>query len=102
MYDTFHANIEEKDIAKAIATCADVCVHVHISENDRSTPGEGNVDWETNFNALKETGYDGWMTIEAFGLAMPDLAAATKIWRRMYPSEKHLATKGLEFMKGRV
>ena len=101
MYDTFHANIEEKDIAAAIETCADVCVHVHISENDRSTPGEGNVDWETNFNALKETSYDGWMTIEAFGLAMPDLAAATKIWRRMYPTEQHLATKGLQLMKER-
>ncbi len=102
MYDTFHANIEEKNIAHAIETCADVCVHVHISENDRSTPGEGNIDWETNFNTLKETGYNGWMTIEAFGLAMPDLAAATKIWRRMYPSEEHLATKGLAFMKKHV
>lgn len=102
MYDTFHANIEEKNIAHAIETCSDVCVHVHISENDRSTPGEGNIDWETNFNTLKETGYDGWMTIEAFGLAMPDLAAATKIWRRMYPSEEHLATKGLEFIKKHV
>ncbi len=99
MYDTFHANIEEKNIAHAIETCSDVCVHVHISENDRSTPGEGNVDWKTNFNTLKETGYDGWMTIEAFGLAMPDLAAATKIWRRMYSTEEHLATKGLQFMK---
>ena len=29
--------------------------------------------------------YDGWMVVEAFGLALPDLAAATKIWRRMYP-----------------
>lgn len=99
MYDTFHANIEEKNIAHAIETCSDVCVHVHISENDRSTPGEGNVDWKTNFNTLKETGYNGWMTIEAFGLAMPDLAAATKIWRRMYSTEEHLAIKGLQFMR---
>ncbi|MBM80956.1 MAG: isomerase [Planctomycetaceae bacterium] len=99
MYDTFHANIEEKNIADAIRVCKDETVHVHISENDRATPGEGNVDWETNFNTLKEVGYDGWMVVEAFGLALPDLAAATKIWRRMYPSEEHLATKALEFMK---
>ena len=39
--------------------------------------------------------------IEAFGLALPEIAAATKIWRRMYPSEEHLATKGLAFMKSR-
>lgn len=99
MYDTFHANIEEKDLGEAIRTCADQTVHVHISENDRSTPGEGHVDWNTTFAALKETGYDGWFMIEAFGLALPALAAATKIWRRMYPSEEHLAKEGLRFMK---
>lgn len=101
MYDTFHANIEEKCIATAIKTCAPVMVHVHISENDRSTPGEGHVDWDTTFKTLKEIKYDGWMVVEAFGLALPALAAATKIWRRMYPSEEYLATQGLKFMKSR-
>jgi D-psicose/D-tagatose/L-ribulose 3-epimerase len=101
MYDTFHANIEEKSAAQAIHACAAQTVHVHISENDRSTPGEGNVDWDSTFQALRETGYDGWFVIEAFGLALPELAAATKIWRRMYPSEEYLATRGLQFMKSR-
>jgi len=101
MYDTFHANIEEKDLAAAIRCCAQETVHVHISENDRSTPGEGHVDWDTTFATLKEVGYDGWMVVEAFGLALPDLAAATKIWRPMFPSEEHLATRALAFMKSR-
>lgn len=99
MYDTFHANIEEKSIADAIRGCADVCCHVHISENDRSTPGTGNVRWAENFDTLKEVGYDGWLMIEAFGLALPELVAATKIWRRMYESEEQLASDGLAFMK---
>ncbi len=99
MYDTFHANIEEKSAAEAIRVCADQLVHVHISENDRSTPGEGQVRWEETFSTLKEVGYDGWLTIEAFGLALPEIAAATKIWRRMFPSEEHLATEALAFMK---
>ena len=101
MYDTFHANIEEKDITAAIKTCAPHLAHVHISENDRSTPGEGSVDWDAVFPALKSVGYDEWMVVEAFGLALPDLAAATKIWRRMFPSEEHLATNALAFMKSR-
>ena len=101
MYDTFHANIEEKDITEAVKSCIDVCAHVHISENDRSTPGSGGVDWDTSFAALKEVGYEGWMVVEAFGLALPDLAAATKIWRRMYESEQQLATDALAFMKSR-
>lgn len=99
MYDTFHANIEEKNATEAIKACADQLVHVHISENDRSTPGEGHVHWDETFKALKEVNYDGWLMIEAFGLALPEIAAATKIWRRMFPNEEHLATKGLAFMK---
>ena len=76
--------------------------HVHISENDRSTPGQGNVRWKENFDTLREVGYNGWMTIEAFGLALPELAAATKIWRRMFASEEQLARDGLAFMKSEV
>jgi D-psicose/D-tagatose/L-ribulose 3-epimerase len=99
MYDTFHAHIEEKDTSDAIRACRDMLCHVHISENDRSTPGKGNVRWAQNFETLKEVGYDGWLMIEAFGLALPELVAATKIWRRMYESEEQLASDGLQFMK---
>jgi D-psicose/D-tagatose/L-ribulose 3-epimerase len=101
MYDTFHANIEEKNIAQAIRDAAPYTVHVHISENDRGTPGQGHVDWDTTFKTLKEIKYDGWMVVEAFGLALPDLAAATKIWRRMFTSEEQLSRDALRFMKSR-
>ncbi|MCA9102331.1 MAG: sugar phosphate isomerase/epimerase [Planctomycetales bacterium] len=99
MYDTFHANIEEKNIPKAIRTVEPVLAHVHISENDRGTPGTGNVAWDESFDTLREIGYDGWLTIEAFGLALPALAAATRIWRRMYDTEEQLARDGLAFIK---
>ena len=36
------------------------------------------------FKALKESGYDGWLTVEAFGSSLPDLAAAPKIWRSLF------------------
>ena len=99
MYDTFHANIEEKDLAEAIRTISPVMAHVHISEHDRSTPGEGHIDWETTFKTLKEVKYDGWMVVEAFGLSLPALAAATKIWRKMFTSEDVLSANALKFMK---
>ena len=102
MYDTFNANIEEKDPAAAIRDCIDVLCHVHISENDRSTPGQGAVPWDAPFDALHAAGYDGWLMIEAFGLALPELVAATKIWRRMYESEEQLSRDGLAFMKAEV
>lgn len=102
MYDTFHAHIEEKNIAKAIQSCADHLILVHTSENDRSTPGKGGVDWKTTFDTLKEINYDGWLTIEAFGQSLPDLIAATKIWRRMFENEDQLSRDGLKFIKGEV
>jgi D-psicose/D-tagatose/L-ribulose 3-epimerase len=99
-YDTFHAHIEEKDAAAAIRTGGERVNHVHISENDRGTPGVGQVRWAESFDALREIGYDGWLTIEAFGALLPSLAAATKIWRPMFESEEQLARDGLAFMKG--
>ena len=102
MYDTFHSHIEEKDTAAAIRELKGLLAHVHISENDRSTPGAGNVRWDETFDALHEIGYDNLMVIEAFGLALEKLVAATKIWRRMYQSERQLAGDALKFMKSEV
>ncbi len=99
MYDTFHAHIEEKDPRDALRDCADVLVHVHVSENDRSTPGAGQVAWDETFAGLAEIGYDGWIVIEAFGDALPELAGATKIWRRMFESEEQLARDGAAFIR---
>jgi D-psicose/D-tagatose/L-ribulose 3-epimerase len=99
MYDTFHANIEEKHAGAVISSIADSFVHVHISENDRGTPGSGHVAWDETFRALRKVGYDGWLVIEAFGRALPDLAAATKVWRDLFPNAEEVYTQGLRFMK---
>lgn len=102
MYDTFHANIEEKNVGEAIRTAAPQMIHVHISENDRSTPGAGGIPWAATFDALKQAGYQGWLVVEAFGLALPAIVAATKIWRRMFDSEEQLARDALAFMRREV
>jgi D-psicose/D-tagatose/L-ribulose 3-epimerase len=99
LYDTFHAHIEEKDVGAAIAADADRIALVHVSENDRSTPGRGQVRWRENFRALKSAGYQGPLIVEAFGLALPALSAATRIWRRMFDNEFTLAEDALAFMK---
>ncbi|MFM8579022.1 MAG: sugar phosphate isomerase/epimerase family protein [Planctomycetaceae bacterium] len=102
MYDTFHANIEEKNLSAAITAAVPQTVLVHISENDRSIPGTGHIHWDITFDSLAAAGYDGWMVVEAFGLALPNIAAATKIWRKMFPSEDKLAADSLAFMKSHV
>lgn len=81
MYDTFHCNIEESDPIAAFTDNLRHIAHVHISENDRGVPGRGNIPWAETFRAIRRSGYDGWLTIEAFGRGLPALAAATKVWR---------------------
>jgi len=100
--DTFHAHIEEKDPAAAIRRAGERIAHVHVSENDRGVPGTGSVAWDETFDALDDIGYDGWLTVEAFGNFLPNLAAATKIWRPLFESEEQLAIDALAFIKSKT
>ena len=94
MYDTFHANIEEADPIAALTRNKDVVHHIHISENDRGVPGRGNIPWPETFAAIRAIGYDGWLTIESFGRGLPDLAAATKVWRDFAESPEAVYREG--------
>jgi D-psicose/D-tagatose/L-ribulose 3-epimerase len=95
MYDTFHANIEEADPIKAVKTIRRHMIHVHISENDRGIPGKGHIDWPATYKALKAGKYDGWLTIEAFGRSLPALAAATRVWRDLFPTPESVYREGI-------
>lgn len=99
LYDTFHANIEERDPVAVIGKHVAAINHVHISENDRGTPGKGHVPFAETFVALKAGGYDGWLTIEAFGRALPALAAATRVWRDFFPSRDQVYTHGYKLIR---
>jgi len=99
--DTFHAHIEEKDPAEAIRRAGSRIAHVHVSENDRGVLGTGSVAWDATFDALDDVGYDGWLTVEAFGDTLPNLAAATKIWRPLFDSEEQLAIDSYAFLSAR-
>jgi D-psicose/D-tagatose/L-ribulose 3-epimerase len=74
LYDTFHANIEEKNQAAAIRLLGKHIFHVHTCENDRGIPGTGPIDFPGVIAALREIGYDEWLVIE-------EIAAAACIWR---------------------
>lgn len=65
--DFFHMNLEEPDVAQAIKENADCIGHVHVGENNRSFPGEAHLDFRPGFHALKEVGYDDFVTFEIQG-----------------------------------
>jgi D-psicose/D-tagatose/L-ribulose 3-epimerase len=99
MFDTFHANIEEKDPMSVLKNNLDVICHFHISENDRGTPGSGHAPIKEALTILKEANYKGWATIEAFGGMLPDLAAATRVWRDFFPNVEDVYENGFAYVK---
>jgi D-psicose/D-tagatose/L-ribulose 3-epimerase len=102
LFDTFHANIEEKSIAAGYRTVGPYLKHVHTCENDRGIPGSGHVEWKEVFRALRELKYDGWLTIEGFGFALKDLSAAAAIWRDIERTPESIAFEGVKFLKKSV
>jgi D-psicose/D-tagatose/L-ribulose 3-epimerase len=99
LFDTFHANIEEKEIGAACRSLGQHLKHVHTCENDRGIPGTGHVEWRALFDALRDLLYDGWLVIESFGFGIKEIAAAACIWRDLAPTPEAIAFEGLKFLK---
>ena len=99
MMDTFHANIEEKSLGKAVELAGKRMIHIHANENDRGTPGTGHLPWAELAAALKKIKYDGPLVIESFSTSVKEIARAAAVWRPLAPSSDGLATEGLAFLK---
>ncbi len=99
MYDTFHANIEDRDQVQAYETVAPHVGIVHVSENDRGIPGRGHIDFRAILGAVRRSGYDGWVTLEAFGAGLPGIAAATRVWRPLFPDYETLFAESAAYIR---
>ena len=95
MFDSFHANIEEQNMAAAIHRMGNRLVHVQLSENDRGILGRGHVDFSAILNALDQIGYSGMVSVEAFSTKL----AAANIWRKMFDSELQLVQESYHYLK---
>ncbi|HEV7753338.1 MAG TPA: sugar phosphate isomerase/epimerase [Baekduia sp.] len=102
LLDTFHMNIEEKDVGAAIRAAGDRIVLFHACENDRGTPGAGHVDWAAVADALADAGYDGDVVIESFTPEIQEIARAVSTWRPVAASGDALAVDGLRFLRERL
>ena len=98
-YDTFHMNIEEKHQDKAIAKAGKLLGHFHACGCDRGTPGNDHINWTAISQALKDTGYNGEVTIESFTQDVKVIAKAAAIWRKIEPSQEAIAADGVRFLK---
>ena len=99
LLDTFHMNIEEKNLGQAIRRAGDRLFDFHACSNDRGTPGEDHLDWKEISQALKEIDYDGAVVIESFTTDIKEIAKAVSLWRPLAASQDALASEGLQFLR---
>lgn len=100
MLDTFHMNIEEKNLPEAIRLAGPRILNFQASENDRGTPGTGHVDWIGVIGALRSTSYRGGIVVESFLPTVKEIARAVSLWRPVAPSMDSLAAEGAKFLAG--
>ncbi|WP_320064993.1 sugar phosphate isomerase/epimerase family protein [Micromonospora sp. RTGN7] len=96
--DTFHLNIEERDLPAAMRLAGDHLVHVQVCGNDRGVPGGDHLDWPGMFDALTDIGYSGQVNIESF--TAEALAVPMSVWRPLAAGPDDLAVEGLVFLRG--
>lgn len=97
--DSFHMNIEEKDLPAAIRSAGNLLGHLHACGTDRGTPGSDHTDWAGIAEALQAVGYDDDVVIESFTLDVKPIARAAAIWRRIQPTRDEIAVDGINFLR---
>lgn len=79
--DTFHMNMEEADLAGAVAGAGKRLGHFQIAANTRAMPGKGHIDWDGIATALDAVGYSGWVVVETFPNPLVETGRSTHAWR---------------------
>lgn len=79
LLDTFHMNIEEPDMQDSILRAGEHIFHFHVADSNRWYPGGGHLEFKTILQALKSTGYQGWISGEFMPVPDADTAAQKSI-----------------------
>ena len=77
--DLFHMNIEEDNIAESLRKGVRHLGHVHFADSNRKPIGNGHTNMAPIAETLKEIGFDGCISAEAFAWPDPSSAAKTTI-----------------------
>ncbi|WP_170215541.1 sugar phosphate isomerase/epimerase family protein [Mesoaciditoga lauensis] len=101
LLDTFHMNIEEKDLSTAITEAGNLVGHFHTCENDRGIPGTGHIPWKDIVQSLKKINYDGFLVFEAFSVKKEEILNSANIWRsqELIPNPDKAAYESISFFK---
>lgn len=74
---------EPTPITQIIHDNADAMIHFHANDPNRRGPGMGEIDFVPIFQALKDIGYDDWVSVEVFDYSPGIEALVTESMRNM-------------------
>lgn len=99
--DLFHMNIEERDFTTALGGVGDVLGYLHVTDSHRGPLGEGNIDFDTLFAALRQIDYTGPITFESFSATRtgPAFAEMVALWRDQWTDADRVAADALAFLR---
>lgn len=97
--DTFHMNIEEDNITKAVEDNFSSLGCIHVCENHRGVPGTGHIPFEELIGALKKKDYQGFLIIESFVESGTEVGDALFIWQDKNLNALTEAGKGVKHLK---
>jgi D-psicose/D-tagatose/L-ribulose 3-epimerase len=97
--DTFHMNIEENNFYDPIILAGNKLKHLHMTDSHRGMLGEGTVNWNELFEALKEINFEGNLVLENFSSSVPGMQQMVSLWQKSPHDAEELALGSLKFMK---
>lgn len=87
MVDTFHMNIEEKDMLAPLPRIRDILAHVHLSETNRDVLGEGHWDTKGFLAELRRLGYGGFCSVGVYNTRVPRRTCVTRCMKVLRAGE---------------
>lgn len=100
--DTFHMNIEEANFYDPVTASGSLLKHIHVTESNRGMPGEGTVNWDEMFAALRAIEFEGNLVLENFSSSVPGMQQAVSLWQKSRHDAQELAIGSLQFLKERL
>lgn len=100
--DTFHMNIEENNFYDPVILAGNKLKHIHMTESHRGMLGEGTINWDELFKALKEINFEGNLVLENFSSSIPGMQQMVSLWQKSPHNAEELALGSLEFMKNKL
>ncbi|ALR30206.1 xylose isomerase [Chryseobacterium sp. IHB B 17019] len=97
--DTFHMNIEENNFYDPVILAGNKLKHVHITESHRGMLGEGTINWDEFFGALKKINFEGNLVLENFSSSVSGMQQMVSLWQKSPYNAEELALGSLNFMK---